>query len=229
MNDQNQKKVIAPCFSAPTEYVFDKIDLRVLLGDLELHRELYIGRVFPIFENLEQDAERVADKVLQEWASYPEDFDAAMEASFDRWVSRGIELSEMRQIAIENGFVALFHFLEKWIGRDLRLKGLRCSKKRREFCTVRCLIVAFRAEGETESLGDELDFIRLVANCSKHDEGPSCNELYKRFPETFQSLPMFGPPKANMMRLTPGRFEKTVDRIRAGFASLIGIEDTANS
>ena len=214
-----------PHFDVLNEYRFDQTDLRVLLMDLELHRELYLERVFPVFENMEEEAKNAADKVLHEWPGDPEDFEVAMDVSHDRYINRGIELYEMHNIAIQNGFVALFHFLEKWAAHHLELNRINHPSHNASSCNINCSIRAFRVKNETKTLGMDLEALRLIANCSKHPPGRSCRKLSRLCPdafhETFQKQFRYFAPSPDMMNLTPECFETTLKRIGEGFTQLM--------
>jgi len=211
-----------PHFDVIRDLRFDHIDLRVFLLDLELHRELYLKRVFPTFNNMEEEAKKAGNKVYDAWHGNYEDYDSAMDASYDRYVERSVELAEMRQIAIHGGFISLAHFLEKWINHHLELCGIKgCldKKGKKKPCNLYCFVQALNHEVEYIGLADDMEFVRLVANCSKHDEGKSCTDLHKRFPEAFP-YNVIGPASSNLMYLEPKRFRQSIQIFEDGFSRL---------
>lgn len=169
---------------------FDSNYENLFITSIDYFLEITKERVFPIFDDVDGEQERVADEVLSSPHWGYDDAAEAYEAAYDISIEKALLFIELRNLFIASSTAHLFHLFERQIYKHLFYE-LRhdLTKPIDNWRDAASLISRLRfKESDTSHDARELQEVfndpdlielRFVANCVKHGEGPSHEKLVK--------------------------------------------------
>ncbi len=174
----------------------------VFLREIDMYGRVLIGRFLPTITD--EEITKMSDDVEQaEWNRIgslpgPEEYDEsqAVEEAFGAGLEEYQYLHSIRQGIINVFGAGLYHLFEQQLckllrsliyDRDLQLEKMKeVVKKFRE---------VYGLDLEKFPKWREIHTLRLLANCTKHGEGRSCQELREIEPDLFKH-PVYSEPEA---------------------------------
>jgi len=163
----------------------------VLLKQPDLYPHILTDRLLPLLSDEEicKEAERVEDEALDRLGN-PEHFfeDARKEA-----VDYMLTLRDIRQGIINTFATGLYHQFEQQFSKVLRRAVWDRHRVFRHAHEVANEFINMGLDVKRLPGWKEIDELRLIANCIKHAEGESCQELRKTRPGLFVK-PLWGSP-----------------------------------
>jgi hypothetical protein len=151
-------------------------------------------RVLPTFEDIDQEAEKVAERAWERFMSLPgtgdEDPGDFAEAAEEAGVSHYMLLHGIRQGILNLFAAALFHLFEQQAVMFLRIEllSLKGDIESRLFSMAEFKKQLAERGIDIAKFSSwlKLDELRLVANTVKHAEGDSAQKLRAKRPDLFQ-------------------------------------------
>lgn len=157
-------------------------------------------RMLPVYQNIEQEAEKISDDKWEEYMSMPSDGSLDPSDFVDSALDEGIEyffiMAGQKQSLLNLSSTVLYHLVEQHLllfhrnqllmpfeEKDEKLISLNEFYKRSKICNV-----------DIKNLPSWkfFDELRKINNVVKHAEGKSANELRQLRPDLFQSPTLKG-------------------------------------
>ena len=166
-----------------------------LIGEVRTIVEIFSTRVFPVFDNIEEEAESYSESFFeavmaaeQDDSADPADIaDSATEAGIAKYTS----LSLARYALLASAISTLYHLWEQQV-RFFLFEEMRHVYKIEiaEFCTngingIKEYFKQHRVDVEALRCWAKLDELRLLCNVIKHGDGISASQLLARSPSFF--------------------------------------------
>lgn len=183
-------------------------------------------RLIPVFDNMEEDAQRAADAYWNERMAQPAYNDGPDEGDIAEWAEgRGVEaymdLAFVRDQLIGLGIAGLYHLWERLLKEffvhehSIVHSGVAPQRIRRwDFPTLQQHLNDCGYDIEAKVFFHHLNRTRLIANTVKHGDGSSCRDLIAEAPELFRE-PIMGSPRFADLELVPIHFDESADAIKA--------------
>jgi len=161
---------------------------------IESFRDIFNERVFTIFENIESEADEVANKYYEDIMS---DFDeiidplSVSEDAIEYGLNHYLSLNLVRYNIIAFSIVALYQIWEQSV-RLFLYREIEHTEKINisSFCTNISKIILKFSEYNVNikemQCWDAIDELRLLCNAIKHGDGESAKELLKKNPPLFK-------------------------------------------
>ncbi|WP_301107116.1 hypothetical protein [Sporosarcina sp.] len=172
----------------------------------DYYHEVYLNKITVVFDNLEEEADKIAQRHYEELGQYFDPDRHDYEDFADVAYEKGIEYYEAISLIRYNNQLmwisTLYQFWEqqvrKFLFDEIKSSGITlCTKKGKEiefsrFCTrgikdIKEQFLRFGQDIEQLSCWQTIDELRLLANVIKHGEGVSTNDLEKLRPDIFKS------------------------------------------
>jgi hypothetical protein len=186
-------------------------------------------------ENISKAAGRVESEAYQAYPGYEdEDPSIAAEHAFNRGLIYFQIVSDVRWAVLSMAAAALYHLVEQQFCDLCRLSFLGPDGEPLDRNKSIYLLKHLGIDVEALSTWPRIKELRYLANCVKHAEGNSCNQLRKDRPELFQKptiepeLYMSGSPirvrnplMGEDIYVTEREFDSYVDAVREFWRQLV--------
>ncbi len=185
-------------------YLFDELRSK-FKEPYQLYIDTYTTRIAPIFENIEDEANEVAEKHFNEaGANYDPDYHDPSDYAESAW-EKGLEHYEGLALMQYNTqlmwITTMYQFWEqqvrKFLFQEISRTHTMYDKKGKEvkfkdFCVrgiddIKSEFLDFNFDLENLSKWSDMNELRLLANVIKHGEGWSATQLEKINPRLFKS------------------------------------------
>lgn len=185
-------------------YLYDSLRLK-FKEPYRLYIDTYIKRIAPIFENIEEEAEQVANDHYQRMGAYfnpdyhdPSDFvEVAWEKGLEyyqglsliryntklMWISTMYQFWEQQVRKFLYEEITRFHKIYDKMNNEITFKKF-CS---RGIADIKKVFLDFDLNLESLNMWSDIDELRLLANVIKHGDGGSASQLEQRKPSIFKS------------------------------------------
>lgn len=192
-----------------------------------------LSRVYATFKNIDEEATAAANELYGNLRSQPgyeggPELSDLAEVAHDRGVETYLALDFLRHELTNSATAGLYHLwerlLKEFMCRELRwvVASKLNTKKIRQMDfkglreTLEFLQVPVR-----QSVMDQLDVLRLVANVAKHGDGTSCEELKKKDPALFKHMfqEWWDVARADDMTIDEPRFVEFSDAVMSFWRS----------
>jgi hypothetical protein len=166
---------------------------RVFIKEIDTYSRVLSERFLPTVndEEISKLADRAADEEWRRLGSLPgsEDYDesAAAEAASDVGLEEYQYLQSIRQGVLNTFGAGLYHLFEQQLCNLYRGIVGKTDLQLDTYEAAKLFDTDFGIDSTAFPMWNEIDGVRLLANCVKHGEGKSCQELRKRDPELFRS------------------------------------------
>ena len=172
---------------------------------IDAFSDALLTRVLPAFANIGAESQQIAEEVYRSLTrGLGEDEDPAdyAEHAQNEAISYSETMTETRQ-GIVNMFAAgLWHLFEQQLADLVRTAILSDPVDNPNFSESETAIrTSWHIDITTLPSCKGLDELRLLANCGKHGDGPSCNRLRQLRPTLFTMFP----PDDPINKLSGGR------------------------
>ncbi|HGO9417112.1 TPA: hypothetical protein ACLBZX_005637 [Bacillus cereus] len=189
----------------PSVMLLDDYLRKELQKPYELYLKTYTDRISPVFDNIVQEAEEVAQNAYRDLTKHadPECFDPGDFAD-DAW-QFGVDyygnISLMRYNTQLMWVSTMYQFWEqqvrKFLYKEMTRSGYQYIDKNqneieyKNFCTnigkIKTFFLAYQVDITALSCWDKLNELRLLANVIKHGPGGSAEDLLKIRPDLFDA------------------------------------------
>ncbi len=195
------------------------------------------GRVLPAFDSIEEEGRRIEQEAYRElsrWSPYddePEpDFASAAEQARDQAITYWVTMYGVVQGVINLYAVGLWHLFEQQLAYFAR-HALSAEPwdpaPNPNFEGVRAELLQAGIDSTGLPSYAKVDELRLLANCAKHGDGPSCAALQALRPSLFKpphhpefdalpgNVPVIAPLGGEHLYLTAEAFKEYADAVKA--------------
>ncbi|HDL16321.1 MAG TPA: hypothetical protein ENH27_00580 [Rhizobiales bacterium] len=179
----------------PEIYMWDRIREHIL-GRHDAYVEAVQQRVFPLFGDIDSEAERFADGKYEELMSLPcwdgdTDPSAIAEVAQDAGIEKYVMLAFLKHEMYLGSLAGLYHvwerglreFLERELKHWMEAKSIEKSIWKSNIGDVFALLASFGWDPREEKFYKEIDACRLIVNVYKHGKGNSVEELASKYPK----------------------------------------------
>ncbi|TVM02697.1 MAG: hypothetical protein CV087_09010 [Candidatus Brocadia sp. WS118] len=166
-------------------------------------------RILPVYDNIEQEAEKISEDKWEEYMSLPGDGSLDPSDFVDDATGEGVEyyliMSGQKQALLNLSVTVLYHLSEQHLlffhrkqmlspGEEKSLKLLNTKKLRKLLSTKELWnrLKNHNIDVEKFSFWSIFDEIRIVNNVVKHAEGESALELKSKRPDLFEPPELIG-------------------------------------
>lgn len=206
------------------------------LTRLRVFRDQMVGRVFPAFANIEQEAREHGDAVFQQALAGPIqpniDESTLAEHAHEAAQLHYSDLEQVLQTSINFAAATIFHAhwetpVRDWLGREAPMFGASKGQMKKIEGTKLDDIATFLASHgwsfAQAGWFSTLDELRLVANTVKHARGDSARALFERRPKLFWPYNIVGEdeylgsaaPDGTNLVITPEDFATYAEAVEA--------------
>ncbi|MGG1339677.1 hypothetical protein ABE244_03620 [Bacillus toyonensis] len=163
----------------------------------ELYFKTYTERISPVFDNIDQEAEEVAEKTYNEMMMQaghencdPGDYaDDALQFSINYYENVSLMRYNTQLMWISTMYQFWEQQVRKFLYKEMTRSGFKFFDKNqkeieyKDFCTnigkIKDFFLKFQVDITTLSCWDKINELRLLANVIKHGPGESANDLLK--------------------------------------------------
>jgi len=166
---------------------------RIFIPEADAFAGCLSARILPAFENIDEETGRVEEEEYRRLGGlfdpeYGPDEATLAEWARDHAISHYMTLHGVRQGVVNLFGVGLWHRFEQQLATYAR-RGLPYTfypAPNPQFKDVQDALMDMGIDITALSSYEKVDELRLLANCEKHGDGPSCAQLAARRPNLFR-------------------------------------------
>ena len=167
---------------------------------IEYYVDTLENKILPVFENIEQEAEKISNEKWEEYMSMSGDdsIDPSelAERAFDEGLEYFLIMAGQKQALRNLSATVLYHLVEQHLLLFHRKQLLLPWEEKNEnlICIKKFVsrLKKYNIQIKAFSSWDIFEEMRLVNNVVKHGEGKSANRLKQKRPDLFQSQELLG-------------------------------------
>ncbi|MCU5742896.1 hypothetical protein OCC47_16345 [Bacillus cereus] len=189
----------------PSVMLLDKYLRKDLQRPYELYLKTYTDRISPVFDNVKQEAEDVAQNAYRDLTKNvnpeycdPGDFaDDAWQFGIDYYENVSLMRYNTQLMWISTMYQFWEQQVRKFLHKEMTRSGYQYLDKNqkeveyKDFCTninkIKTFFLAYQVDITTLPCWNKLNELRLLANVIKHGPGGSAEELKNIRPDLFDS------------------------------------------